>query len=88
MEALEVSHRHTGDVDLIVTDVVMPRLGGREFVAQLLVERPGLPVLFMSGYTNDAPDLQEVSLSAADFLQKPFTPQQLLTRVRALLPSA
>jgi nitrogen-specific signal transduction histidine kinase len=84
-EALEVSRRHPGPIDLVVSDVVMPRMGGRALVACLLAERPGLRVLFMSGYPNDAGDLREVTGATGDFLQKPFAPSQLLARASGLL---
>jgi CheY-like chemotaxis protein len=84
-EALEVSRRHPGPIDLVVSDVVMPRMGGRALVARLLAERPGLRVLFMSGYPNDAGDLREVTGAAGNFLQKPFAPSQLLARASGLL---
>ena len=85
VEALEVARRHDGPLDLLVTDVVMPRLGGRELAATLLAERPALRVLFISGYAGEASDLREVTGDAADFLQKPFRPESLNLRVRALL---
>ena len=72
-------------VDLVVTDVVMPRLGGLELAARLRERRPGLPVLFVSGYTEHAADLQGRLDERTTFLSKPFTPQDLLRAVRQLL---
>ncbi len=83
--ALEVSRSHDGAIDLVVTDVVMPRMGGRELADQLLTERPGLRVLFISGYANEARDLRELAGGAGEFLQKPFPPRDLVERVRVML---
>ncbi len=69
---------------LIVTDVEMPRLGGVEMVERLTAARPGIPVLFMSGYT-DAVDRIARGHADRDFIQKPFEPQLLLERVAVLL---
>ena len=85
IEALAVSRRHEGSIDLLITDVVMPHMGGRELAVALLAERPRLRVLFISGYTDDAGDLREVAGDAGDFLQKPFRPEVLMARVRGLL---
>ncbi len=88
VEALELSRRLEGDIHLLITDVVMPRMGGRELALALLAERPRLRVLFISGYTDDAGDLREVAGDAGDFLQKPFRPEVLVARVRGLLERA
>ncbi len=85
MEALAVSRAHAGAVDLLVTDVVMPNLGGRELAVRLLSERPGLRVLFMSGYSSDAGDLGELAGSTGDLLRKPFSLKELVDRVGAAL---
>ncbi|MBK9778253.1 MAG: MASE1 domain-containing protein [bacterium] len=85
LDALELAARHAGNIDLLVTDVVMPRLGGRELASRLMAERPGLRVLFISGYTDDVDDLRELAGAGGDFLQKPFGPEALVGRVRALL---
>jgi two-component system cell cycle sensor histidine kinase/response regulator CckA len=83
-EALEQVARSAGKLDLLVTDLVMPRIGGRQLAAKLRDGVPRLSVLFLSGYTEDLPLAHE--LGAADgFLQKPFTPSALANKVRALL---
>jgi signal transduction histidine kinase/CheY-like chemotaxis protein len=72
-------------LDLLLTDVVMPRMGGVELAARAADLRPGLPVLYMSGY---APDARHRALFASDgaaFLQKPFTPEELAARVALLV---
>lgn len=76
-------------IDLLLTDVVMPGCGGRVLADRLSAERPGLRVLFMSGYTAD-PLLRERVAAGEPFLAKPFTVTQLTTRVSALIaqPSA
>ncbi|HYN44247.1 MAG TPA: ATP-binding protein, partial [Thermoanaerobaculia bacterium] len=87
-EALAVSRGHDGVVDLLLTDVVMPNLGGKELAACLLVERPGIRVLFMSGYPNDARELGALAGSTGDLLRKPFSLKELVERARAALRSA
>jgi PAS domain S-box-containing protein len=83
--ALEVARRSDGALDLLLTDVVMPRMGGRELVARLAAERPGLRVLMISGYAWGPPDWTPPDGARVAFLQKPFAPSTLLERVRACL---
>jgi two-component system cell cycle sensor histidine kinase/response regulator CckA len=83
--AEEIARTRRGDIDLIVTDVVLPGLSGRELVERLAAVRPSLPSLFMSGYTQEIVDNHGVLRSGLSFLQKPFTPQALLMKVRELL---
>ncbi len=78
VEALEVVERHEGPLDLVITDLVMPDMGGRELAEELHRRRPDLPVLFMSGY-DDA--MVGDPGAATDFLAKPFTPAMLAARV-------
>jgi len=75
--ALELAERHDGPVDLLLTDVVMPRLGGVDLARRLQETRPGLRVLFASGYLE-----QEILPEGAAFLGKPFTPDEIASRVR------
>jgi PAS domain S-box-containing protein len=84
-EALALAERHNGDIHLLVTDVVMPRLGGRAVAERLASLRPRLRVLYLSGYTDDAVLQQGVVAEDVAFLQKPFTPDNLLGRVRQVL---
>jgi PAS domain S-box-containing protein len=81
-EALRVSRAHAGPVDLLLTDVVMPGMGGREVATALAAERPGLRVLFASGYTAEAIARHGVLEPGTDLIHKPFTPDALLRRVR------
>ena len=84
-EALELMRHHQGEVGLVVSDVVMPGMSGREAAEALRALRPGLPVLFVSGYTQEAIDQHGVLSSGVELLEKPFTPASLVARVRALL---
>jgi len=73
------------DFDLVLTDVVMPGMGGRELADRLTAARPGVKVLFMSGYTDDAILRNGVAQDAAHFLPKPFAPADLTRKVREVL---
>src|SRR5712691_3612330 len=84
-EALRVSAGHTGRLDLMLTDVVMPGMSGRELAERLAPVRPGMKVLYMSGHTDDAIFHHGVTRAGTGFLQKPFTPDALERRVRELL---
>jgi two-component system cell cycle sensor histidine kinase/response regulator CckA len=81
--ALTLFERQSAIIHLLLTDVVLPRMGGRQLANQLRARRPGLKVLFMSGYTNDSTIRHGVMGSAVDLLQKPFTRVALLRRVRS-----
>jgi signal transduction histidine kinase/CheY-like chemotaxis protein len=86
-EAVEICQKHDGEIHLLVTDVVMPRMSGREVAETLMVSRPKMKVLYMSGYTDDAIVRHGVLDSMTAFLQKPFTPETLARRVRDVLDS-
>jgi two-component system cell cycle sensor histidine kinase/response regulator CckA len=85
--ALRVAREFSGAIDLLLTDVVMPGMNGRELAELLLQERPGTRVLFASGYTDDAVLLHGVRTDELSFMQKPFTPLTLAQRVREVLDS-
>lgn len=84
-EGLELAASNAAEISAVVTDVVLPHLGGAELVARLRQERPGLPVLFMSGYTQGTVLEAELQQPRTGFLSKPFTPSDLARRVRDLL---
>jgi two-component system cell cycle sensor histidine kinase/response regulator CckA len=84
-EALEVLARGGSPIDLVLTDVVMPLVNGRELGERLSVERPGLRVLFMSGYTDDDIVRRGLLRPGSPFLQKPFMPGDLSRKVREML---
>jgi CheY-like chemotaxis protein len=83
-EGLEICQRHPEPIHVLVTDVVMPRLGGHELAARVTALRPGLRVLFLSGYTEEGLGRGGME-SATAFLPKPFTPAVLARKVRELL---
>ncbi|MFN8586876.1 MAG: PAS domain S-box protein [Candidatus Eisenbacteria bacterium] len=85
---LQAVAAHAGTIDLIVSDVVMPRLNGRDMAERLLQARPGLRFLFISGYPDDARSPQDFAGEASGFLAKPFTPPELLAAVRGVHESA
>ena len=87
-EALLLGERHQGPLDLLLTDVVMPRMSGRELAERMGPLRPDLSVLYMSGYTDDAVIRHGVLGADTAFLQKPFTPAALVQRVRETLDLA
>jgi signal transduction histidine kinase/ActR/RegA family two-component response regulator len=84
-EALALSERYEGAVDLLLTDVVMPEMSGRELSDALTARRPGLRTLYMSGYTEDAIVNHGVLDEEIAFIGKPFAPVSLLRKVRTLL---
>jgi CheY-like chemotaxis protein len=84
-EALVVASEHEGPISLLLTDVIMPQLNGRELAERLVATRPGLRVLYMSGYTAGAIEQHGVLEAGIFFLPKPFTPAQLGRKVREVL---
>ena len=85
-EALEAA-ASSEPFDLLVTDVVMPEMSGPEVAMKLRARHPELPVLYMSGYTDDVLNAHELSQDATAFLRKPFGNAELVTAARALLDS-
>ncbi len=87
-EAGRMSKGYEGPIHLLLTDVVMPGISGRVLAEQLQTSRPGIKILFMSGYSEEAVLLKGMQNLGAHFLQKPFTPEELGLRVREILDSA
>jgi CheY-like chemotaxis protein len=74
-------------IDVVLTDLAMPELGGRELAQRLAAIRPGLPVIFMSGYTDDDLTRRGLLEAGAPYLEKPFSPQDLARMVADVLRS-
>jgi CheY-like chemotaxis protein len=88
-EAVEVAQQYPGSINLLVTDVIMPNVGGRELSESLARMMPDVKVLFMSGYTDDQLLQRGVLQSGTgNFLEKPFTPDALARKVREVLDTA
>jgi PAS domain S-box-containing protein len=84
-EGLRVAKQNEYKIDLLLTDVVMPNLGGYEMVSEIRTIIPDLTVLYMSGYVNSTAVPQDITNKNTDFLQKPFTALMLATKIRIVL---
>lgn len=84
-QALEIGSRRAGEIDLLLTDVVMPGMNGRELGEKLKEVDPDLPILFMSAYTEDEIFLQGVRVAQISFIPKPFTLDELTKSVNDAL---
>lgn len=87
-EALELTAQHSGSMHLLLTDVVMPGMDGRQLAKRITVAKPGVEVLFMSGYTYDVISGRGVIDEGMHFMSKPFTRHDLARRVRELLDAS
>jgi signal transduction histidine kinase/ActR/RegA family two-component response regulator len=87
-EALTLGRQHSGDIHLMLTDVVMPQMSGRQLAEQLTPLRRDMKVLYMSGYTDDAIVHHGVLEEGTAFIGKPFTPSALTRKVREVLDEA
>jgi CheY-like chemotaxis protein len=84
-EAVQVGMQHQGQIDLLLTDVVMPQLSGREVAERLRAVHPEMRVLYVSGYTGSAVVRHGILEETVHFLQKPFSPAALAQKVREVL---
>jgi PAS domain S-box-containing protein len=84
-EAIRAARDHRGRIDLILTDVIMPLMNGRDLAEWLLAKHPDTKVLYMSGYTDDTLISHGVAIGELAFIHKPFTPTTLLQRIREVL---
>jgi len=84
-DALDVAASYQHPIQLLLSDVVMPEMGGGELADQLLTERPEMKVIYISGYTSDEVVRRGVSQKDAAFIQKPFTRDELMQKVRSVL---
>jgi two-component system, cell cycle sensor histidine kinase and response regulator CckA len=87
-EAVDLSSSHDGEIDLLITDVVMPVVSGPEAARRISLQRPAIRVLFMSGYTDEALDRQGITGDEAALLMKPITPVTLAQKLDELSGSA
>jgi two-component system cell cycle sensor histidine kinase/response regulator CckA len=85
VEALRLVREHDGPLDLVLTDIIMPGLGGPALVERLLPTAPELKVLYITGYSEEAIRQQGLLPARGELLEKPFTAHQLAERVRAAL---
>jgi CheY-like chemotaxis protein len=88
-DALQVVEQYAGkDIHLLLADVVMPQMGGKDLASQMQILRPGIKMLFTSGYTDDAIVYDGVLDADIPFIQKPFTPGALVRKVREVLDAS
>jgi PAS domain S-box-containing protein len=85
VDGLTIAERHPGPIHLLLTDVIMPRLSGKELAERLRLVRPSTRVVYMSGYTDDVINQRRLVDEQAAFVQKPFTEEALLSKVREVL---
>src|SRR5208337_5260104 len=85
VQAILLAQDHPGDIDLLITDVVMPEMNGRELAEKLSAIRPDLKCLYMSGYTADLIAHHGILDEGLNFIQKPFGSNDLAARVRQVL---
>jgi CheY-like chemotaxis protein len=84
-DALRLAAEHSGPIDLLLTDVVMPKMGGRDLAERLTALRPGIRTLYVSGYTDDRVIRTGALGTETALLQKPFTGAALARKVREVL---
>jgi len=85
IQGMKVAESFDGKIDILITDVAMPGMSGHELAKRVAASRPGIKILFLSGYTEDAIIHEGVLDPGTAFLQKPFTLQALARKVREVL---
>lgn len=88
MHALEVGRAFRGTIDLLLTDIMMPRMGGLSLARSLSESRPGIRVVFMTGHAERDASYRDAMRSGAESIQKPFNHEQLIRVVRQALDTA
>ena len=83
-DAVRIIEEHAVDIHLLLTDVIMPLMNGHELASRLKALRPNTPVLYMSGYTDEVLAFHGIASPEIAFIQKPFTPAELIARVAAM----
>jgi DNA-binding response OmpR family regulator len=86
-DALLLARQHPGPIHMLLTDVIMPGMTGKDVSMQLLAQRPGTKVLFISGYSGELIAHRGILDAGVDYLPKPFTPDSLVAKVREVLGS-
>jgi two-component system, cell cycle sensor histidine kinase and response regulator CckA len=84
-KAIDLVHNCSGSIDLIITDLVMPEMTGREMTRQLMTLYPNLKCLYMSGYTSNVIAHQSVLEEGINFIQKPFSQHDMAVKLRTIL---
>ena len=84
-EAIRIAENHLAPIHLLLTDVVMPEINGRQLSEELLAKRPGMRVLYMSGYTNGVLSEHDFRPEEVAFIEKPFSHEALSRKVRQTL---
>ncbi len=85
LDAIEVAAAHPGGIDILVTDVVMPQMLGKEAAERIRALYPAVKVLFMSGYTQGILDTQGILETGINLIEKPFTERSLLAKLHEIL---
>jgi PAS domain S-box-containing protein len=87
LDAIEAAASHPGDIDVLLTDVIMPQMLGKEAAEQIRARYPGIKILFMSGYTQGILDTQGVVETGVNLIEKPFTEASLLAKLGEIIAS-